>query len=44
MILEQMVKDIDKNIEEMVEVIPEYQYLVSMSGVIKFTLQELRRN
>ena len=34
-------KDIDKAIEEIVEVVPEYQCLTSIPGVVKFTLQEL---
>ncbi|HEM5101203.1 TPA: transposase, partial [Streptococcus suis] len=33
--LEQMIKDIDKAIEDMVEVIPEYQCLTSVPGVGK---------
>ena len=33
--LEQMIKDIDKAIEEMVEVIPEFQCLTSVPGVGK---------
>lgn len=36
-----MIKDIDKAIEEIVEVVPEYQCLTSIPDVVKFTLQEL---
>lgn len=36
-----MIKDIDKAIEDMVEVIPEYQFLTSVPGVGKIYATEI---